>query len=92
MTRRVGVLSSAGDELVVYYPDNAGSTIQNILASSATATWHDPRDGGTEAGGTFSPGESRSMTPPSGWEDALLLLAGGADTVRPNAPTNLEAH
>ncbi|TAF75022.1 MAG: DUF4038 domain-containing protein [Bacteroidetes bacterium] len=72
------VKSSNGTEIVVYYSNNSTATINNTLSAGTTATWVDPRNvGNTASGGTFSAGQSRSMTPPSGWEDAILVLSTG---------------
>jgi alpha-L-fucosidase len=72
--RKVGVNSVDGSKCVVYFPTNSNATIRNILKSKTTATWFDPRNGNTSSVGTFNSGESRNITPPTGWEDALLVL------------------
>ncbi|MCE9612835.1 MAG: DUF4038 domain-containing protein [Lentisphaerae bacterium] len=73
-TRKVGVRSSAGDKAIVYFPVNSAGTIQNILMCTAATSWFDPRNGNTVAGSTLAAGASASLTPPAGWEDALLVL------------------
>ena len=80
--RKVGVLSITGDECIVYFPTNSNATIRNILTSSVTATWFDPRNGNTINAESFTPSMEQSMIPPVGWEDAVLVLtvAGGASS------------
>lgn len=63
--RRVGLVDLS---------NNATTTIKNALAQSATATWFDPRNGQEEPAGRLQASESRDMTPPTKWEDAILIL------------------
>jgi len=60
--------------IVVYYPERRSATIMNKLAKAANAAWHDPRNGKTVPASEFVPRQSRSMNPPQGWEDAVLVL------------------
>ncbi|MCE9612836.1 MAG: chitobiase/beta-hexosaminidase C-terminal domain-containing protein [Lentisphaerae bacterium] len=79
--RKVGVRSSAGDKAAVYFANATAGTIQNVLAVESSATWFDPRNGNMTGGGLFAAGQARSLTPPSGWEDALLFLTPSASVV-----------
>jgi hypothetical protein len=60
--------------IVVYYPECRSATILNKLATAANSTWHDPRNGKTVPASEFVSGQSQSMNPPRGWEDAVLVL------------------
>lgn len=71
---RTGVKTAAGDLLLIYYSNNSHTTIRNTLDRPANAYWSDPRNGLKEQAGRFGPGETRGMRPPSGWEDAILVL------------------
>jgi hypothetical protein len=76
-TRKVAVHSTAGNECLIYYPTAEAVTINMgciTATNSVTATWFDPRNGNTQGAGTFPRTDVRSFTPPSGWEDAVLML------------------
>jgi hypothetical protein len=76
---QMGVKAYDGSEIVVYYTGTSAATINNSLLSAANATWYDPRNANTtSSGGTFNAGQSRIMTPPSGWEGALLVIKADA--------------
>lgn len=72
--RRSGVVDEAGQRALVYFATAGEARVRNVLKSTATASWFDPRDGHVEKAGSFSPGEMRDMTPPDRWEDAILVL------------------
>ena len=76
--------------IVVYYPERRSATIMNKLAKAANATWHDPRNGKTVPAGEFVPGQSRSMNPPQGWEDAVLVLMTETTVSNPGELTDAE--
>lgn len=75
--------SKLSGELLVYYPNNTTANIKNILRTSADAKWFDPRAGTTASAGTFAAGATRTMLPPTGWEDSVLILTafGGQGAV-----------
>ena len=65
---------------MVYYPDDHVGHLSNPLGVAASATWFDPRNGHMTGDGLFAAGQSRTLTPPAGWEDAVLLLADSTRT------------
>jgi hypothetical protein len=77
-TINVASRSSDRDFAFIYFSTNTTVTIDMSkvnAGSQINATWIDPRDGDREsAGGPFSSSGTRSFKPPSGWEDAVLLL------------------
>ena len=73
-TIKAAVMSSDSNRMLVYYPERNSATIRNDLERSAIATWFDPRNGNTIPAGSFSRGQTQALTPPSGWEDAVLIL------------------
>ncbi|MCF7734353.1 MAG: glycoside hydrolase family 140 protein [Akkermansiaceae bacterium] len=76
-SQKAAVKSSTGSECYVYFPVNepAGIALDRITSSSKVhATWMDPRNGATKAIATYAPSETVTFTPPSGWEDAMLML------------------
>lgn len=76
-TQKSAVQSVDGSECLVYYPDVEAVTISmGCITSSNTvnASWFDPRNGNTQTIGSFANSGSQSLTPPSGWEDAVLVL------------------
>jgi hypothetical protein len=80
--KKLGVRSST--ECLIYFSDNSGATIANKLGDGVSAQWIDPRDGAAQSAGSFASGQTRGMTPPGGWEDAVLVLA---KPTAPSAPT-----
>lgn len=80
-TRKVAVRSTDGDECYVYFPERSTAGIKmNCLTTGATveAKWFDPRNGNTQSIGTYATSQTVSLTPPAGWEDALLMLNASA--------------
>ncbi len=76
-TRKVAVKSTDGDESYVYYPEiSAANVFMNRITTGTdvVATWFDPRNGNTQPAGTYTKTQSVSLTPPAGWEDAVLQL------------------
>lgn len=82
-TRKAAVSSTDGDECYVYYPTVSSASIRMdciMTASQANATWFDPRNGNTQSVGTYTTSQIVSLTPPSGWEDALLIIKQSSAT------------
>ncbi len=73
-TIKAAVKSADNSRMLVYYPEINSATIRNDLGRSAIATWFDPSNGNTSTAGNFNKGQSRALTPPDGWEDAVLIL------------------
>lgn len=71
---KTAVRSADGRKVLVYFANNSETTVLNTLEEDAVATWFYPRVGIYEPGGHFGAGTERSMRPPSGWEDAVLVL------------------
>jgi|WetSurMetagenome_2_1015567.scaffolds.fasta_scaffold00002_70 hypothetical protein len=74
---RTAVITAPGNMALAYFSNNSGARIKNILLKSAIAYWFDPRIGSEVSAGQFKQGEDRRMTPPEGWEDAILILRSG---------------
>lgn len=75
--RVVAVSSTDHDEACVYFPmvEAARIRMDRITTKrSVTATWFDPRNGNTQRAGRYSRSDTATLTPPSDWEDAVLLL------------------
>lgn len=72
---KTAVHCTNGRKTLVYFANVSPATIKNSLGKEANATWFDPRDGQTQKARTFETDASRSMTPPRGWEDAILVMA-----------------
>jgi hypothetical protein len=69
--------SSGGDWIVAYLTSKEPVTIKltAITASdSATASWVNPVTGARTAIGVFPTSRAKEFSPPSGWEDAVLLI------------------
>jgi hypothetical protein len=75
---KTAVTTVPGDMALVYYSNNSGTQVNNILNKTAEAYWFYPRDGQVVKVDSFTQGEARDMTPPSKWEDAILVLKAGA--------------
>jgi hypothetical protein len=76
-TQVLAMRSTPGDTILVYQSSPAIVAVQmdRITGSGPVrATWIDPRTGGRTQAGTLPKEGTSSFTPPSGWEDALLLL------------------
>ena len=71
---QVAVRTSDGDRILVYFQDSTAANISNKLSEEAKAQWFDPRNGEKVEADRFSNGQVMKMTPPSGWEDAVLIL------------------
>ncbi len=86
VSRNVAMRAADGNECLIYFPAIVSVTVNTsciTTASGATATWFDPRNGNTQAIGSFSR-TNIAFTPPSGWQDAVLILGPG---VAPPAAT-----
>ncbi|TVZ17072.1 DUF4038 domain-containing protein [Maribacter sp. MAR_2009_72] len=71
---KTAVTSTTKDMALVYFSNNSVCEVSNILPKNATAYWFYPRNGEREPIKNFNASESRNMLPPSGWEDAILVL------------------
>jgi hypothetical protein len=77
-SRKAAVQSADGNQCLIYYPSVASSTIDMggiTTSGSVGATWFDPRNGSTSSAGTFLRTQQVALTPPGGFEDAVLILA-----------------
>ncbi len=78
--RKTAMKSSVGDEIIVYFPVNnqASINLNSITsASQAVAKWFDPRNGAYSTTGLASNYNTNaliSFDPPSGFEDAVLVV------------------
>jgi hypothetical protein len=75
--RNVAARSSDGDRIVVYLTSdrNVVLDLTRITASDTVeATWVSPVTGERTVIGRYPNEGSRTFTPPTGWEDALLML------------------
>ena len=73
----VAARSSGGDWILAYLTGNAAVSIKlsSITASdSAAASWVDPQTGARTAIGIFPSSRTKEFSPPSGWQDAILLI------------------
>jgi len=71
---KAAVTSNEGDLALVYFSNNSYTHVTNVLKGDAKAFWFYPRDGKMEELNRFDQGETRVVAPPSGWEDAILVL------------------
>jgi hypothetical protein len=73
----VAARSTGGDWILAYL---TGSTAVNVKLSSITASdsaaawWVDPVTGARTAIGVFPTSRTKEFAPPSGWQDAILLI------------------
>lgn len=74
---KAGVRSTAGDMALVYFSNNSHAAVRNTLEGPAQAYWFNPQDGDVEDAAAFSSGQTRTVAPPTGWEDAILVLKAG---------------
>jgi beta-mannosidase len=75
--RKAAVKSTDGEACYVYYPEIevAGIMMNRITTGTkVVATWFDPRNGNAQPGGTYAKTQTVRLTPPAGWEDAVLQL------------------
>jgi hypothetical protein len=73
----VAARSTAGDWILAYLTGNAAVTVKlsSITASDlASAWWVDPLTGARTAIGIFSTSRTKEFSPPSAWQDAILLI------------------
>jgi len=79
-SRKVALKSADGLQCCVYFPVNeaGGIRMDRISSSNVNATWLDPRSGATQSLGSFARTAVPTIQPPSGWEDALLILTPGS--------------
>lgn len=88
--RKTAVRSTGGAVCVVYFPVNTagGIRLDRITTSDTVlATWMDPRSGATQSAGSYARAATPTFTPPSGWQDAVLLLEAGGTPPANQAPT-----
>ncbi len=73
----VAARSSAGDWILAYLTssDPINVKLSSITASDlAVASWVDPQTGARTAIGVFPTSRTKEFNPPSGWQDAVLLI------------------
>jgi hypothetical protein len=73
----VAARSSAGDWILAYLTssDPINIKLSSITASDlAAASWVDPQTGARTAIGVFPTSRTKEFNPPSGWQDAVLLI------------------
>ncbi|EPR71813.1 apiosidase-like domain-containing protein [Cyclobacterium qasimii] len=71
---RAAVKLGNSEMLLVYFSNNSNGTVKNTLTKPAEAKWFDPSEGRETKADAFEPDEQREIKPPSGWEDAILVL------------------
>jgi len=78
LKRKSAAISSNGNFLMVYFSERTSGSIDfDRLSGSGNvkAIWYKTTDASSQSAGTFSQSSSpTSFTPPSGWEDALLVI------------------
>jgi hypothetical protein len=75
--RKVAVRAEDHSAVYVFYPTNEWAAIRfSALGAAAEfpAFWFDPRDGKTESIGVLTEAKASGLTPPAGWEDAVLAI------------------
>ena len=74
---RAFCFAAVGQTYLIYFP-RGGAAQLNLTGAPGTyqVAWFDPRNGNELDAGAFAAGESRSVIPPDGWEDALLVIQG----------------
>ena len=72
---RAAARSANGDWILVYLPSNAPVTLKldSISASKASVSWINPLNGEKTTVGSYSTSSRPTLTPPAGWQDAVLL-------------------
>jgi hypothetical protein len=75
-SRIVALRSAEGQRILVYLPTSRAVKIKLDVAgnSKATARWFDPRDGRQTQAGEHACGSTVDFQPPTGWEDAVLIV------------------
>jgi len=73
---KAGVRAASGDLALVYFSNNSHAKIRNVLDRAAESYWFNPADGNQVAAERFAAGQSITMSVPTGWEDAILVLKG----------------
>ena len=71
---KMAVRLSSGNMSLVYFSNHSKAQIKNILNRESAAYWFNPADGTREEEENFKSDEVREMSPPAGWEDAILVL------------------
>ena len=71
---KVSIITAEGSKGLIYYANNSAAEIKNALKGKASLTWFDPRSGKYIESGTMEKDETRSLIPPEGLEDAVLIL------------------
>lgn len=82
--RTISARSSGGDLLVVYYPNRKTcgidlSKITDAYLNIAPARWWNPKNNVQKIIGNVKTNGFQSFTPPSGWEDAILIIGGSEE-------------
>ncbi len=73
----VAARSSRGDWILAYLTDKSSVNVKLSVitaADTASAWWVDPQTGARTAIGVFPTSRTKEFTPPSGWQDAVLLI------------------
>jgi hypothetical protein len=76
--RKAAIQGTTEKFLAIYFADSSKAGIRNNLSTRSEAHWFDPRTGDTVKAGMFEAHESRMMSPPGDWEDAILILASSS--------------
>jgi hypothetical protein len=76
--RKAAVRCTRGRMTLVYFADYSSADIRNPLAEPCRARWFNPSSGETKAAGSLQGEASQTMTPPGGWEDAILIMESDA--------------
>lgn len=71
---KTAVVHADGNKILVYFSNNSVTHVKNTMDSSAKAQWFYPRDGQKADADSFDKNQVKGMTPPNGWEDAVLML------------------
>jgi hypothetical protein len=75
--RKVALRAEDHSAAYVFYPASEWSAIRLSalgVAARFPAFWFDPRDGKTETIGVLTEARASGLTPPAGWEDAVLVI------------------
>jgi hypothetical protein len=75
--RKVAVRAEDGSAVYVFFPATEWAAIRvSALGEAAKfpAFWFDPRDGKTVSIGVLTEAAASGLTPPAGWEDAVLAI------------------
>ena len=74
---KIAGVSSDADLVMVYFPTIQSSILKMdkiTTAATATCKWFNPMNGTYQAIASYATSGTRSFTPPSTWEDAVLIM------------------